>query len=113
MVKHILKMQEIKLCKSIGIAACPSNKIRMFTFAQNQARMPLYSLFVNFNCHRHYKRTKDGKRLKKNQENRPKNFSETAATKQPSCEIVQGCCISDTYLVKEISDENELYAGCI
>jgi hypothetical protein len=58
-------MQQVKFRKSVGIAACPLNKTRMFGFVQTQARMPLYSFFINFNRHRYYKRTESGKRLKK------------------------------------------------
>ena len=58
-------MQEIKLCKSIRITAGPSNKTRMFAFVQTQARTPLYSPFVYFDRHQHYKRTKGKNRLKK------------------------------------------------
>jgi hypothetical protein len=67
-VKYVVIVREVKLCKSIRIVTRPLDKISFFVFANGQGRLPLYPSFFSSSYHRNYKRMEGGKRPEKNRE---------------------------------------------
>ena len=73
-VKYIVIVCQIELCKSVRIATRPLDKITFFVFANGQGRLPLYPFFFSSSYHRNYKRMEGRKRPEKNREKLKKSL---------------------------------------